>query len=92
MPLFSFFINIHDNTPQIFYVDYGNTAFVNHLYEWHPICDNVPLQAVLMKILGIVDLVNFVEHDRNISKETACWQIETFLCEHLDVKFKATVK
>lgn len=49
------FLVKNTNILQVFYVDYGNTECVDFdaLFEWDPICNEMPFQAVFCRVSNV---------------------------------------
>lgn len=77
---------------EVFYLDYGNVDCVDDLYEWDPICNQVPLQAVVLKMYGVIELVQFlcVQYQRETTSMARLVQQQ--LCKYVSVKLKAYIE
>lgn len=73
-------------------MDYGNAEWVDVVYEWHSVCNNVPIQSFVLKISGINDLIRFARLNGHKHAAETIKLVEQFLWEHLDSKFTAIVK
>lgn len=74
------------------YVDYGNVEIVDEIYEWNPICNKYPLQALTVKVHGIKELETFVLFNDLIRQEIPLIdQIMSFLWNRLYTTHKAYI-
>lgn len=64
---------------------------VNELFEWDPICEYMPLQAIGLKIDGIKDLEIASRLLRIPHIESPAKRIENFLWDHLYFNFEAEI-
>lgn len=70
------------------FVDYGNVDTVDEIFEWSNECYQLPLQAHVLKLLGIGDVVSFARMN-NVSEVEN--KIEEFFWRKLYTVFKAEV-
>lgn len=75
----------------MFYLDYGNIEWVDAVYDWNSLCDLVPIQAIVLKIHGMIDLVEFFRLNCR-QQISPVERIEQFLWKNVNAKFKAIVQ
>lgn len=80
-----------NNKFKVIYIDYGNEEEVDELYEWNTICDEHPIQAIILKIYGVQELANCAKLRLNVPKMPLINQIQYFLWDRLYIEHKARI-
>lgn len=62
---------------------------VDVVYQWDSVCDTVPMQAIVLKLCGMIDLAEFLRFKHQQRMDSVANNIEKYLCNILNVKLKA---
>lgn len=75
-------------------MDYGNIEIVSELYQWDPVCETIPFQAIALNISGMEELQRFirlVKSNCDYDDYSSTKRIEEFLWDRLYCHLNAKV-
>lgn len=72
-------------------MDYGNVEIVSELFQWDPVCETIPLQAIVLNISDMEELQSFMRLTRGSQNGAPMKRIEDFLWDHLYFDFSAEI-